>query len=109
VPSPTASSALPDGALPRVRQVEVGGNAIDVVDSAGGRWLLDTERQRFARLPDGRPIDASILALPWAPWSTLEWDPRDGAFVLVLDRGGRRRLRVGGVAAPQRANGNGSP
>jgi hypothetical protein len=63
------------------------------IDSCHSRWLFDTERRRFRRVPKGPGLDLLMAATEWRPYHELLIDPDSDSFVVVLNEAGTRMLR----------------
>jgi hypothetical protein len=75
-----------------VVQAQLGGNAIEIIESHSSRWLFDCVRHRLLRLPRGIELDVSVLALPWQAYVDVRLDDDGNGVVVTLAGGGRLRL-----------------
>src|ERR1700683_5712403 len=57
------------------------------------RWVSDTERRRFRRIPKGPGLELLRAMTQWHPYHQLELDPDSDSFVVVLNDAGTRMLR----------------
>ena len=63
------------------------------MDSCHSRWVFDTARHRFRRIPKAPGLDLALAITEWRPYSELEFDPYSDSFVVVLNQAGTRMLR----------------
>jgi len=63
------------------------------IDSCHSRWVFDTARHRYRRVPQGPGVAARLVDAPWQPYSELHVDPDSDTFVVVLNATGTRMLR----------------
>jgi hypothetical protein len=63
------------------------------VDSCHSRWVFDTERRRFRRVPQGPGLELLMAMTEWRPYHDLHLDPDSESFVVVLNDAGTRMLR----------------
>ena len=65
-----------------------------VVDSCHSRWVFDTARRRFRRIPKGPGLEPVMAHMTeWRPYAELHLDPDSDSFVVVLNEAGTRMLR----------------
>jgi len=63
------------------------------VDSCNSRWVFDTERRRFRRVPKGPGLELLMAMTQWRPYHDLQLDPDSDSFVVILNGAGTRILR----------------
>jgi hypothetical protein len=63
------------------------------VDSCHSRWVFDTERLRFRRVPKGPGLESLMAMTQWRPYHELHLDPLSDSFFVVLNEAGTRMLR----------------
>lgn len=63
------------------------------IDSCHSRWVFDTERLRFRRVPKGPGLELLMATTDWRPYHELVIDPHSDAFVVILNEGGTPMLR----------------
>jgi hypothetical protein len=63
------------------------------VDSCHSRWVFDTDRRRFRRIPKGPGLEFLMATTQWRHYHQLELDPDSDSFVVVLNDAGTRMLR----------------
>ena len=64
-----------------------------VVDSCHSRWLFDTQRRRYRRVPKGPGLALRMDMAEWRPYHELHLDPCSDSFFVVLNESGSRMLR----------------
>ncbi|MGA2211141.1 MAG: hypothetical protein ABSH30_16075 [Acidimicrobiales bacterium] len=64
-----------------------------VIDSCHSTWLFDAPALRFRRILKGLDVDPSLAATDWRPYARLELSDDSGAFMVVLNEAGTRRIR----------------
>ena len=63
------------------------------VDSCHSRWVFDTGRLCFRRVPKGPGLEVLMAMTQWRPYHELLIDPDSDSFVVVLNGAGTRMLR----------------
>jgi hypothetical protein len=63
------------------------------LDSCHSRWVFDTARLRFRRVPKGPGLDLLMAITEWRPYHELLLDPDSETFVVILNASGTRMLR----------------
>lgn len=63
------------------------------VDSCHSRWIFDTERLRYRRVPKGPGLEQLMAVTEWRPYHELLIDEDSDSFVVVLNAAGTRMLR----------------
>jgi hypothetical protein len=63
------------------------------IDSCHSRWIFDTDRLRFRRVPKGPGFELLTAMTEWRPYPELLMDPDSESFVVVLNDAGTRMLR----------------
>jgi hypothetical protein len=63
------------------------------LDSCHSRWVFDTERHRFRRVPKGPGLEALMAMTEWRPYDDLLIDADSDSFVVILNPAGTRMLR----------------
>jgi hypothetical protein len=63
------------------------------VDSCHSRWVFDTERLRFRRVPKGPGLELLMAMTQWRPYYDLQLDPDSDSFVVIMNEAGTRMLR----------------
>jgi hypothetical protein len=64
-----------------------------VIDSCHSTWLFDPPALRFRRILKGLDVDPSLAGTDWRPYARLELSDDSGAFMVVLNEAGTRRIR----------------
>lgn len=67
--------------------------AYSTIDSCHSRWVFDTERLRFRRVPKGPGLESLMATTEWRPYHELLIDSQSDAFVVILNEAGTRMLR----------------
>ena len=63
------------------------------LDSCHSRWVFDTERLRYRRVPQGPGLARRMAVAEWNPYHELHIDPDSDSFTVVLNEAGTRMLR----------------
>jgi len=63
------------------------------IDSCHSRWVFDTGRLRFRRVPKGPGLELLMAMTEWRPYHDLHLDPDSDSFVVILNDAGTRMLR----------------
>jgi hypothetical protein len=63
------------------------------LDSCNSRWVFDTERLRYRRVPQGPGLGMRLATAEWRPYHELHIDQYSDSFVVVLNEVGNRMLR----------------
>jgi len=63
------------------------------VDSCHSRWVFDTDRRGYRRVPKGPGLTMRTVMAEWRPYHELHLDPCSDSFVVVLNQAGTRMLR----------------
>jgi len=63
------------------------------IDSCHSRWVFDTGRHRYRRVPQGPGLAMRLRDAEWHPYASLHLVPGTDAFVVVLNATGTRMLR----------------
>jgi hypothetical protein len=63
------------------------------LDSCHSRWVFDSARHRFRRVPKGPGLEALMAMTEWRPYHELLIDTESDSFVVILNQAGTRMLR----------------
>jgi hypothetical protein len=63
------------------------------LDSCHSRWVFDTDRRRFRRVPKGPGLEVLMAMTEWRPYHDLLIDTESDSFVVILNEAGTRMLR----------------
>jgi hypothetical protein len=63
------------------------------LDSCHSRWVFDTDRRRFRRVPQGPGLVVLMAMTQWRPYHDLHLDPHSDSFVVTLNQSDTRMLR----------------
>ncbi len=63
------------------------------LDSCHSRWVFDTERLRYRRVPQGPGLGRRMAVTEWSEYHELHLDPYSDSFTVVLNEAGTRMLR----------------
>ena len=79
---PSHSLGADDGAMGHI-----------TIDSCHSRWVFDTDRLRYRRVPQGPGLGVRMAMAEWSPYHELFVDPLSDSFTVVLNDAGTRMLR----------------
>jgi len=63
------------------------------LDSCNSRWVFDTERLRYRRVPQGPGLGRQMAVTEWSEYHELHLDEHSDSFTVVLNEAGTRMLR----------------
>ena len=69
------------------------GMGLITVDSCHSRWVFDSERLRYRRVPKAPGLQVRMAMAEWRPYHSLHLDSDSDSFVVVLNDAGTRMLR----------------
>src|SRR5580658_5238497 len=88
MPSASSSNRKDSQGLLTATGATIGSMGHLIIDSCHSRWIFDTDRLRFRRVPKGPGLEMLTAMTEWRPYHELLMDGDSESFVVVLNDAG---------------------